>query len=266
MHLPSIVTPTRKAQRNSEELKTDIERMLKLKIIQPSHSEWGSSCILVRKPPEKGKLQPPRFVVDYRRLNSVTQGDGYPIPSISSVLDAVTQGKRLVKVGMQLKPSKCTFFAREIEILGHRITQEGRTPISKGVEAVLSIPTPTNTSAVKRFLGLCGYFRDFIPCMSTRPQALRSLLKKGVSFQWTEETARKFQDLTQAITGPDVMLFHPHWNAQFELHVDGSKLGCGAMLAQERDGALRPVRFASRVFTPAESRWTTMHQEFFAVK
>ena len=65
--------------------KTEIERMLKLKIIQPSQSEWGSPCILVRKPPEKGKLQPPRFVVDYHRLNSVTQGDGYPLPSISKV-------------------------------------------------------------------------------------------------------------------------------------------------------------------------------------
>ena len=55
--------------------------------------------------------------------------------------------QRLVKVGMQLKPSKCTFFAREIEILGHRITQEGRTPLSKGVQAILSMPIPTNTSA-----------------------------------------------------------------------------------------------------------------------
>ena len=82
------------------------------------------------------------------------------------------------------------------------------------------MPTPTNTSAVKRFLGICGYFRDFIPCMSTRTQALRTLLKKGVSFQWTEETAREFQDLKQAISGPDVMLLHPDWNAQFELHVD----------------------------------------------
>ena len=254
---PVYSHPYKKSPAELRAIKTEIE-----KIIQPSQSEWGSPCILVRKPPEKSKLQPPRFVVDYRRLNSVTQGDGYPIPSISSVLDAVSQGKvfakcdlvsgywqipiqqsdqpktafcthlglyeflrlpfglktapntfqrilntvfadylnkwlvvyvddiilwtmtdeealehysllfqRLVKVGMQLKPSKCTFFAREIEILGHRITQEGRTPISKGVEAILSMPTPTNISAVKRFLGLCGYFRDFIPCMSTRTQA-----------------------------------------------------------------------------------------------
>ena len=174
--------------------------------------------------------------------------------------------ERLVKVGMQLKPSKCIFFGREIEILGHRVTQEGRTPIGRGIEAILSMPIPTNISAVKRFLGLCGYFRDFIPCMSTRTQALRSLPKKGVSFQWRKETAREFQDLKQAITGPDVMLCHPDWNAPFELHVDASKLGCRAMLIQEKDGVLRPVRFAYRAFTPAESRWTTMYQELFAVK
>ena len=63
---------------------------------------------------------------------------------------------RLVKVGSQLKPTDRIFFARNIELLGHRVTQEGRTPISKGVEAIVSMPTPNNTSAVKRFLGLCG--------------------------------------------------------------------------------------------------------------
>ena len=86
--------------------------------------------------------------------------------------------------------------------------------------------------------------------MSTRTHTLRSLLKKGVSFQWTEETAREFQDLKQAITDPDVMLFHPDLDAPFELQVDASKLGCRA---QEKDGILRPIRFASRAFTSAES-------------
>ena len=37
------------------------------------------------------------------------------------------------------------------------------------------------------------------------------------------------------------------------------------MLAQEED-VLRPMRFASRAFTPAECSWSTMHQECFAVK
>ena len=88
---PIYSHPYKKSPEELRAIKTEIERMLKLKIIQPSQSEWGSPCILVRKPPEQGKLQPPRFVVDYRRLNSVTQGNGYPIPLISSVLDAASR-------------------------------------------------------------------------------------------------------------------------------------------------------------------------------
>ena len=71
-----------------------------MKIIQPSHSPYGSPCILVRKPLEKGKPQPPRFVVDYRYLNSITQGDGYPIPSVSNILDALSGGKLFAKLDL----------------------------------------------------------------------------------------------------------------------------------------------------------------------
>ena len=61
-------------------IKTEIERMLKLQIALPGQSELGSPCILVRKPLEKGQLQSPKFVVDYRRLNSVTKRSlPYPI-------------------------------------------------------------------------------------------------------------------------------------------------------------------------------------------
>ena len=72
--------------------------------------------------------------------------------------------------------------------------------------------------------------------------------------------------MKSAVTSPNVMLFHPDWNSPFELHVDASKLGCGAMLAQCKDNQLRPVRFASNAFSPAESRWHRLQQELFAVK
>ena len=74
--------------------------MLKLHIIRPSFSSWGAPCILVRKPLEKGLPQPPRFVVDYRGLNTVTAGDGYPIPSVSNVLDALSGGKKFAKLDL----------------------------------------------------------------------------------------------------------------------------------------------------------------------
>ena len=69
-------------------------------IIRPCFSSWIAPCILVWKPPEKGLPQPPRFAVDYRGLNTVTAGDGYPISSVSNVLDALSGGKKFVKLDL----------------------------------------------------------------------------------------------------------------------------------------------------------------------
>ena len=91
--LPVYKHPYRKSPAELIAIKNELQRMLKMKIILPSKSEWVASYILVRKPLENGFQQPSRFVVDYRGLNSVTQGDGYTIPSIASILDSFSQGK-----------------------------------------------------------------------------------------------------------------------------------------------------------------------------
>ena len=91
--LPVYKHPYRSSPAELRAIKTEIERMLTMKIIELSKSQWGAPCILVWKPLEDGREQPPRFVVDYRGLNAVTKSDGYPIPSIASLLDSVSQGK-----------------------------------------------------------------------------------------------------------------------------------------------------------------------------
>ena len=79
------------------------------------------------------------------------------------------------------------FFAKKLNVLGHTVTEEGMIPNDKELEAILHMPTPSNAAAVKRFLGLCGYFRDYIRNMSSRAQAFRKLLMKGTKFVWSEE-------------------------------------------------------------------------------
>ena len=96
---------------------------------------------------------------------------------------------------------------------------------------------PSNATSLKRFLGLCNFFRDYIPNMPSCTQHLRQLLKKDMPFQWTTDHTKEFEDLKGAVTSPNVMLFHPDWNCPFELHFDASKLGCGAMLAQCKDNS-----------------------------
>ena len=158
-------------------------------------------------------------------------------------------------------------FSKNLEILGHQITPESRFPTQKRTEAISAMPRPHNVSSLKHFLGMVGYFRDYVKNMSTRTfKHLHVLVKKGTPFLWTSAHEAELNDLKDTLTSSDTMLFHPDWNAPFEVHTDASKHGCGSILSQWHRGKLRPVKFSSRSFNPTEFRWPTTHQELYAVK
>ena len=71
-----------------EETTKMLQDMLNKQIIQPSTSPWASPIVLVRK--KDGTL---RFCVDYRKLNSLTQKDAYPLPRIDDALDTLVGSK-----------------------------------------------------------------------------------------------------------------------------------------------------------------------------
>ena len=174
--------------------------------------------------------------------------------------------KRASERGIHLRTSKCLFFSKSLDILGHQITPEGRRPSQKGTEAISKLSILETVTHVKRFLGLVGYFRDYIKNMSNRTVHLRNLLKKGTKFVWSSEHQKEFDDIKSVILSLDVILYHPDWSKPYQVETDASRFGIGAVLAQENNGSIRPVQFASRAFNDTESRWETMHQELYAVK
>ena len=72
--------------------KSEFQKMLSMGIIRPSSSPWASPLHVVPKP--NGGWRP---CGDYRRLNSVTKDDRYPIPHIHS-FGAVTSGAAVFSV------------------------------------------------------------------------------------------------------------------------------------------------------------------------
>ena len=137
--------------------------------------------------------------------------------------------RRASDYDVQLKPTKCKPFATTVDILGHQITPDGRRPTSKGIEAIINLPSPKNTTELKKFLGMVGFLREYIRNMSARTLHLRSLLNKGVRFQWDEVHEAEFNDLKQAITSPDILLSHPRFDLEFEIHTDASRIGMGGV-------------------------------------
>lgn len=83
-HPPIKQRPYRVSATQRTLIEEHVFDMLTRGIIQPSTSPWASPVILVKK-----KDGTDRFVVDYRRLNSVTRKDSYPLPRIDDALDAL---------------------------------------------------------------------------------------------------------------------------------------------------------------------------------
>ena len=69
-------------------IRDTIDQMLANGIAVPSQSEWSSPIVLVRK--KDGSL---RFCVDYRKLNSVTLRDSYPLPRMRDLFDKLCGAK-----------------------------------------------------------------------------------------------------------------------------------------------------------------------------
>lgn len=66
------------------ETKKQVQASLDRGLIEPSASNWATSCVLVKK-----KDASWRFAIDYRELNSVTEADVYPVPRVDETLDTL---------------------------------------------------------------------------------------------------------------------------------------------------------------------------------
>ncbi len=94
---------------------------------------------------------------------------------------------------------------------------------------------------------------------------LTHFLRNDVSFHWDSLQEKAFQDLKVALTNVPVLAF-PDYSLPFIFYTDASSLGVGAVLMQHNaHGKHRPIAYASRTLTRAESIYSVTHQETLAV-
>ena len=83
-HVPIKQQPYRTPIVQRDQIKKMVDQMQKQGIVQPSKSPWASPIVLV--PKKDGSL---RFCIDYRKLNSITRKDVYPIPRVDDIFDTL---------------------------------------------------------------------------------------------------------------------------------------------------------------------------------
>jgi hypothetical protein len=80
------------------------------------------------------------------------------------------------------KLSKCSFYQSRIHYLGHVISGEGIVVDPTKVEAIMEWPVSMNVTEVRSFMGLAGYYRQFVEGFSKIANPIMELQKKNKKF------------------------------------------------------------------------------------
>ena len=93
------------------------------------------------------------------------------------VLDKIREAR------LKLKPSKCQWFKKELTFVGHRVGVNGIQPDVNNVSKINEALEPTNTTELRRFLGMAQYYYQFIKDFSKIARPLFNLVKKDVEYE-----------------------------------------------------------------------------------
>ena len=172
--------------------------------------------------------------------------------------------QRLKKANLKLSPKKCSLFQPEVPFLGHVVSGDGVRTDPEKVAAVANWPVPTSVAEVRSYLGLCTYYRRFVPDFATVAAPLNHLTRKGVVFVWDEACQAAFDGLKKALVEAPVLPY-PDPKLPYLLDTDASAEGIGAVLSQVKDGKEHVVAYYSAKFTRPERNYCVTRKELLAV-
>jgi len=178
---------------------------------------------------------------------------------IAYVLSALEKAKLTVNI------NKCSFGQSKLKYLGYVITNEGITVDQEKLDPIRKFPAPRKPKDVKRFLGLCGWYRQYIPNFATIVEPLNKCLRKDAGFQWSQEQVNSFDTIKNCIINATALSI-PDFSKEFILRTDSSDVGLGAVLAQiGDDGKEVPIAFASRSLSNTERHYHATEKECLAI-
>ncbi len=93
----------------------------------------------------------------------------------SLVKDTVILLQHLAHEGHKVSLSKLQFVRQQVTFLGHVITPNSKSLSDKRIQGIKDVPKPITKKQMLSFLGMCSYYRTFIPNYATLEQPLRAL-------------------------------------------------------------------------------------------
>ena len=241
------------------EAKEIVDDLLKRDLIEPSASPWAAPVVMVKK-----KDNTTRLCVDYRRLNSHTIQDAYPLPRIDDSLDALGGSKWFCtldlasgywQVGMSKSAQEKSAFITSGGLNSWKVMPFGLSTAPGTFERLME----TVLSGLQWETCLI-YLDDVIIFGKTEQQTL----EKNRPFLWTTECQVAFETQRKKLVEAPVLAY-PSSEEDFILNTDASATGIGAVLLQMQDGVERPIAYASRGLSKSERNYSVTKRELLAV-
>ena len=161
--------------------------------------------------------------------------------------------------GLCLSSKKLELCHYRVSFFGAIYSREGVEPDQKKIQGIEEMTVPETKQQLQSFLGMVTYMGNFIP---HHTELLRQLLNKDVMFYWDDQLTQSFQEikhlLKRATSKP---LGYYDRRKEVIVQADASLRGLGACLIQ--DG--KPIAFASKSLTGAESRYANIERKLLAI-
>ena len=175
---------------------------------------------------------------------------------------------RLRSHHLRLKLKKCSFLKAETNYLGFVINEHGIQPEQKKVNVIKNLSPPTTVREVRSFIGMCSYYRRFIPRFSSIAEPIIALTRKYARFNWSQQCQEAFDKLKQALIELPLLCF-PDTSLPYKLYTDASDKCVGACLTQtvsEHGQQIeRPIYYLSHRLSDTQTRWATIEKEAYAI-
>jgi hypothetical protein len=170
--------------------------------------------------------------------------------------------------GATFAANKAQICLPEVLIIGQTCSAAGRSPDTAKVDKILNWPQLTDPKQVRRFLGLCGVVRTWIPNYSQVIRPLTELYRMNVDFEWNERRQNAFDEIKSLIaSAPALRPINYMSDNPVVLSVDSSRDAAGMILSQILDDGKtkQPARYGSLPMGETASRYSQPKLELYGL-
>ena len=112
---------------------------------------------------------------------------------------------------------------------------------------------------------MVNHYGKFIKNLTDLCAPLNKLLRKGITWDWTDECQRNFDKIKEVLTSADVLA---HFDPKLPLGLacDASSIRIGAVLLHSYpDGSERPIAYTSKSLTSTEQHYSQIEREALSI-